>query len=328
MRRTFKITARVEDVVMKIEDRIYNDALAEKLIEKVKKYSETKNPADDLTLQESGLIYRDDDYGVEVPISNRKDAEIGWSNHSEYRSDLRDIDPKLVNRDIAEHLKKNLAIPKHRKDTLKKPEGTIVVDWDTTSSPARAEIITVWASRRVASEFPTFRELQNQYAELGEHHHLRMVCVKCGNAQTCRCSSPKVEVEGICDNCSGAGKIVANCEQRSHVPGDMENPELTCNDSDGEKQKEVGCNCRRSWAGSGLPGASQEDMTGKSDERIGVSEVPGDWDRKSYVSMDHAMYRHDPQHHNRPNGGMWRRTENGWSQVPLNRKDKVLQEVK
>jgi hypothetical protein len=269
MRRTFKITARVEDVVMKIEDRIYNDALAEKLIEKVKKYSETKNPADDLTLQESGLIYRDDDYGVEVPISNRKDAEIGWSNHSEYRSDLRDIDPRLVNRDIAEHLKKNLAIPKHRKDTLKKPEGTIVVDWDTTSSPARAEIITVWASRRVA-----------------------------------------------------------NCEQRSHVPGDMENPELTCKDEDGEKQKEVGCNCRRGWAGSGLPGASQEDMTGKSDERIGVSEVPGDWDRKSYVSMDHAMYRHDPQHHNRPNGGMWRRTENGWSQVPLNRKDKVLKEVK
>ena len=30
------------------------------------------------------------------------------------------------------------------------------------------------------------------------HHHLRLKCSKCGNEQTCRCSTPKVLEIGIC----------------------------------------------------------------------------------------------------------------------------------
>jgi len=50
----------------------------------------------------------------------------------------------------------------------------------------------------------TFREITTEYDERGDHHHIRLTCVKCGNTQTCRCREPKVEVQGICQNCEEA----------------------------------------------------------------------------------------------------------------------------
>ena len=49
----------------------------------------------------------------------------------------------------------------------------------------------------------TWREIREAYNEkYGENHHcLTLHCTKCENTMTCRCSHPKIEEYGICDEC-------------------------------------------------------------------------------------------------------------------------------
>jgi hypothetical protein len=49
---------------------------------------------------------------------------------------------------------------------------------------------------------PTFQEIRDQHDPDGKQHDLRLICVKCGTSETCRCSKPKRKFEGICRNCS------------------------------------------------------------------------------------------------------------------------------
>lgn len=62
----------------------------------------------------------------------------------------------------------------------------------------------------------TWREIANREDPDGHNHDLRLICVKCNNAQTCRCSKPKREFKGICDECSkkAGGKMKIKISKR------------------------------------------------------------------------------------------------------------------
>jgi hypothetical protein len=141
-----KMVANVRDVVEKIFDT-FDINKATEISERLVKYWETNNKKYDLTPREQGQIYHKVDYGEFVPLSRRKKLNIDWSNHSEYRSDLRDIDHDKMNDVIQERLKNKLNPPE--KKTLKFKEtgvGTAVVDFDTKKSPAEADVITVFSA--------------------------------------------------------------------------------------------------------------------------------------------------------------------------------------
>lgn len=55
----------------------------------------------------------------------------------------------------------------------------------------------------------TFREIRAQYAEEGRHHCLRLVCSRCGDVMTCRCSTPKTEEIGVCLICESATRTAS-----------------------------------------------------------------------------------------------------------------------
>jgi hypothetical protein len=75
--------------------------------------------------------------------------DIDWTDHAEYRGDLRDIDPDEMNEDIRDWIRERLQKkgPDRKKVRMKTPEGTAVVDFDTTQKPSDADVITVWGSR-------------------------------------------------------------------------------------------------------------------------------------------------------------------------------------
>ena len=137
--------AGLQEVVHKITKRIRDSEIAQRLIDKVMRYVQTQNPADDLTPAEVSAIYRGEEYGDEFDMPGKKDLDVEWSNHAEYRSDLRNVDPSKVNeavRDFAE-----LHPHQHKKVNLTNHGiGKAVVDVDTTSDDEEAAVITVMAS--------------------------------------------------------------------------------------------------------------------------------------------------------------------------------------
>lgn len=149
-RRDKKKSAGLREVVEKIVNRIRDDEIVKRLVDKVKRFVQTKNPADDLTLQEAAMIYAPVDYGELVPLSNKRDLDIEWSKHAEYRSDLRDVKPERVNDMIQERLREKVPHPDRKKVNFHEPGlGTVVVDYDMMDKPAEADVITVWAGELV-----------------------------------------------------------------------------------------------------------------------------------------------------------------------------------
>lgn len=137
--------AGVKEVVDKITKRIMDTAIVKRLVEKVEKFFHTHNPADDLTQQEVSMIYHKDDYGDDFDMPGGKELDVGWTNHAEYRCDLRDVDPSRVNEQIRNYAEKH---PKQRgKINLLDHRGKAVVDVDTTSNPEDAQVITVIAAK-------------------------------------------------------------------------------------------------------------------------------------------------------------------------------------
>lgn len=61
------------------------------------------------------------------------------------------------------------------------------------------------------TEEQTFQQIQDKEDPDGKAHDLTLVCVKCGNTQSCRCSKPKREFKGVCNDC--AGKSVNEWDQ-------------------------------------------------------------------------------------------------------------------
>jgi hypothetical protein len=139
--------ASIQDVIDRIEKKVRNPDLANELVNKVKRYSISHNPADDLSSQEVRMIYGPDDCGDDFDLTNGKELDIGWTNHARYRSELRDVDPSAVNDEIREYAEKNLLRRFRQKiNLIKNGIGKVVVDIDTTMNPERAGVITVIAS--------------------------------------------------------------------------------------------------------------------------------------------------------------------------------------
>ena len=112
---------------------------------------------DELTQQEQRMVYSPVDYGDMTDLSKKRKMDIGWTDHAEYRSDLRDVDPDQANQAISEVMRKKLQPQKGKKPKMKSkgPEkmkapgvGTMVVDYDLTRQPAEADVVTVWAKER------------------------------------------------------------------------------------------------------------------------------------------------------------------------------------
>lgn len=49
----------------------------------------------------------------------------------------------------------------------------------------------------------TWKMIRDALDPDGSKHDLRLKCVKCGNEETCRCSKPKREFLGVCNDCAG-----------------------------------------------------------------------------------------------------------------------------
>jgi galactitol-specific phosphotransferase system IIB component len=61
---------------------------------------------------------------------------------------------------------------------------------------------------------PSFIELENMHPD--DQHHLRKTCAVCGGVETCRCSTPKTDVVGICYDCGQKeNSIVASVARKA-----------------------------------------------------------------------------------------------------------------
>jgi len=139
------IDAGFKDVVHKIIKRVRDNELAKALIEKVRKYIQTQNPADDLTPAEVSVIYRGEEYGDDFDMPGGQELDVGWTNHAEYRCDLRDVDPSRVNEAVRNFAE--LHPHKHQKVNLMNHNiGKAVVEVNTTVDPEEAAVVTVMAS--------------------------------------------------------------------------------------------------------------------------------------------------------------------------------------
>ena len=141
--------ANLRDVAEKIYDRFRDWDITERLVNRIKKYLKTKNNNDDLSPADASQIYRRDDYGETRQLSKKRRLDINWSDHAEYRSDLRDVSPEKVNTGILEWLRDRLQKkgPDSKTIRMKLPgTGTAVVDYNLRGNPADAKVITVWAS--------------------------------------------------------------------------------------------------------------------------------------------------------------------------------------
>lgn len=139
------IEAGFKDIVEKVVKRVRDSELAKVLIEKVRRYIQTQNPADDLTPAEVAAIYRGEEYGDDFDMPGGQELDVGWTNHAEYRCDLRDVDPSRVNEAVRNFAETHPH--KHQKVNLTNHNmGKAVVDVNTQSDPEAAHVVTVMAS--------------------------------------------------------------------------------------------------------------------------------------------------------------------------------------
>jgi DNA topoisomerase-1 len=141
------VKADVGDVLQRIVRTIPNKDKAREMAKKVLKYDKTKNDRDDISLQDSRELYRRVDFGQNMPLTKKRDLDVGWTDHAEYRSELRDIDPRKVNQMIKEKLRDKVSRPDSKKLKFKAPGvGTAVTQYNLRKNPADARIITVYGS--------------------------------------------------------------------------------------------------------------------------------------------------------------------------------------
>jgi hypothetical protein len=171
MKRSNKFDTRKEaglnDVVDRIVRKVRDSELAQRMIDRVTRYFHTQNPADDLMPQEVRGLYRDEDYGDEFDVKGDRELDVGWTDHAEYRSDLRDIDPSKVNEAVRDFADAHPGV--RRKVKLIKPGvGKAVVDVDATTDPEEAAVVTVMASETERIEGGGERMKTKRYGKVVE----------------------------------------------------------------------------------------------------------------------------------------------------------------
>jgi tRNA-specific adenosine deaminase 1 len=160
-RRGRHMTADSADVIKRIEKTIRNDALADRMIEDVMGYPQT-----DLDKRDQHLLYRPVEFGEVEQMSKKRKLDIDWTDHAEYRSELRDVDPRRVNDAIVKILRERLRKQKTRgTERVKVPGGTAVVDYDVSKKPGEADVVTVWASvaDRIAADEMRLASARKQF---------------------------------------------------------------------------------------------------------------------------------------------------------------------
>ena len=148
--RSEKRKADLNKVVDRITHEIHNKDLARKLVDKVTEYTKTHDKRFDLTNEESAKIYHNVDFGNKLRLPDRE-LDVEWTNHAEFRSELRDVKPKDVNEQVKKDMMKRLEEHKtHGDERLKtRKNETVVVDYSLDRDPARVDVVTVWASELV-----------------------------------------------------------------------------------------------------------------------------------------------------------------------------------
>lgn len=63
----------------------------------------------------------------------------------------------------------------------------------------------------------TWDQIRNEEDPNGIHHDLRLICTKCRNESTCRCTKPKRVFYGICPDCTEK-----NIEEITNEPFDLD----------------------------------------------------------------------------------------------------------
>ena len=140
--------AALKDVVDRIVRRVRDSEYARRMVERVTRFFHTHDPSDDLTRDEVRELYRGEDYGDEFDVGKHRELDVGWTNHAEYRSELRDVDPSRVNEAVRDFADAHQGPGGHRKITLNRPGmGKAVVDVDLSRNPEQADVITVMAKR-------------------------------------------------------------------------------------------------------------------------------------------------------------------------------------
>lgn len=130
-----------EDVIKRILETIKSKTLRDILIRKVQN-------DEDLSLEDTKKIYGPVEFGDELPMTKKRIIDIDWTDHAEYRGELRNINPDQMNETVKEKVKDRfLKKPKSKgKEKFKSETGTAVVDFDTSENPAQADVVTTWAS--------------------------------------------------------------------------------------------------------------------------------------------------------------------------------------
>jgi GNAT superfamily N-acetyltransferase len=150
----------IDDVINRIEKRVRNPDLALDMINKVKRYSISHNPADDLSPNEVRMLYVQNENGDDFDLEKGGELDVSWTNHAEYRSELRDVDPSAVNDEIRKFVEKNPFRRFRQKiNLIKNNIGKVVVDLDTTMSPAHAGVVTVIAKSKTAGGCPMHMQM-------------------------------------------------------------------------------------------------------------------------------------------------------------------------
>jgi small nuclear ribonucleoprotein (snRNP)-like protein len=138
-----------KEVIQRILKVIKDKRLRDQMIRKVQNN-------EDLSLRESYLLYKDVEFGEELQMINKRTVDIDWTDHAEYRGELRGINPHGMNEKIKDTAKERfLKNPKDKRKNqrFKTPEGTAVVDYSVDKNPADVDVITTWASEEEALQY-------------------------------------------------------------------------------------------------------------------------------------------------------------------------------
>lgn len=133
--------SKVEDVIERIQkSKNIPNVLKGKLIWKLKKKH-------DLDLDESKLVYEPVDFGEEFNLLGRKPVDLNWSDHAEFRSELRDVNPDKINEMIKKEMMEKLKNNDLAGDERLKEQGigTAVVNYNLKKP--EVDVISVWASK-------------------------------------------------------------------------------------------------------------------------------------------------------------------------------------
>ncbi len=143
--------ADVQKVIDRIHHTVRNEALADRLVDKVNTYQKTHNNKDDLSNSDAAMIYHGVPNEDHLKLNDGKPLKIQNTNHSLYREELRNFAPDKVNNAIRHELSQKRKNQDYIGEGRIKGPGnsTMVVDYDTrkeTKPEAEARLITIFSS--------------------------------------------------------------------------------------------------------------------------------------------------------------------------------------